>query len=152
MENLHLSSETLKSIAWLLTLLAADYVGVVAAVAVDLHSGLRKAARCGRARTSRGYRRTVDKALRYLATLLSLTLVDVIVALSAISLQSTVGLGIPALPWLTTLGALFLLIVETKSITENLHPESDLREAAKTLSRLLADKRLHEIARRIIDR
>ena len=80
METFHFSPDLLRSLAWLLALLAVDYLGVIVAVCVDLHSGLRKASRLGQPRTSRGYRRTVDKGLRYLATLLSLTLVDVIMS------------------------------------------------------------------------
>ena len=152
MEILHLSTDTIRSLAWLLTLLGVDYVGVIVAVAVDLRSGLRKASRNGQTHTSRGYRRTVDKGLRYLATLLSLTLVDVILALSAMCLRSMTGWSLPVMPLLTTVGALFMMLVEAKSVVENLHSEADLREAAQTLSKLLTDKRLHEIARRIIER
>lgn len=137
---------------WLLVLLGADYVGVIAAVAVDLRSGLRKSTRLGRRHTSRGYRRTVDKALRYLATLLSLTLVDFILVLAALCLRITAGWSLPALPWLTTAGALFMMLVEAKSVVENLHEGSDLAEATRSLSKLLADKRLHDLARRIIER
>lgn len=137
---------------WLLVLLGADYVGVIAAVAVDLRSGLRKSTRLGRRHTSRGYRRTVDKALRYLATLLSLTLVDFILVLAALCLRITAGWSLPALPWLTTAGALFMMLVEAKSVVENLHEGSDLAEAARSLSKLLADKRLHDLARRMIER
>lgn len=152
MEIFPLSTDTIRSLAWLLTLLGVDYVGVIVAVAIDLRSGLRKATRSGQTRTSRGYRRTVDKGLRYLATLLSLTLVDVIIALSAMCLRSMTGWSLPVMPVLTTVGALFMMLVEAKSVVENLHSEADLREAARALSRLLADKRLHEIARRIIER
>lgn len=152
MENLQLSQETLGGLVWLLVLLGADYVGVIAAVAVDLRSGLRKSTRLGRRHTSRGYRRTVDKALRYLATLLSLTLVDLILVLTALCLRITAGWSLPALPWLTTAGALFMMLVEAKSVVENLHEGSDLAEAARSLSKLLADKRLHDLARRIIER
>lgn len=152
METFHLSTDTLSSLAWLLTLLGVDYVGVIVAVAVDLRSGLCKAARSGQPKTSRGYRRTVDKGLRYLATLLSLTLVDVILALSAMCLRSMTGWSLPVMPLLTTLGALFMMLVEAKSVVENLHSEADWRQAAQTLSKLLADKRLHDVARRIIER
>ena len=152
METFHFSPDLLRSLAWLLALLTVDYLGVIVAVCVDLHSGLRKASRLGQPRTSRGYRRTVDKGLRYLATLLSLTLVDVIMSLSAMCLRSMTGWNIPVMPLLTTSGALFMMLVEAKSVVENLHSEADLREAARTLSRLLSDRRLHEIARRIIER
>ena len=67
-------------------------------------------------------------------------------------LRSMTGWNIPVMPLLTTSGALFMMLVEAKSVVENLHSEADLREAARTLSRLLSDRRLHEIARRIIER
>ena len=52
------------------------YFLVIIAIIADLWSGVRKAKINGVARSSYGYRRTVDKIARYYNVLMALTVVD----------------------------------------------------------------------------
>lgn len=60
-------------------LVAIDYVCVLLAVLADLRSGILKARRQGVKRTSRGLRRSVEKAGRYYVMLFAMTLIDAMV-------------------------------------------------------------------------
>jgi len=53
------------------------YLMVLLAIMADLWSGVRKAKKNGIARSSYGFKRTVDKIARYYNVMLALTLVDV---------------------------------------------------------------------------
>lgn len=52
------------------------YLMVLLAIMADLWSGVRKAKKNGIARSSYGFKRTVDKIARYYNVLLALTVVD----------------------------------------------------------------------------
>ena len=85
--DLHLSPDTSKTLLWLLTMLLIDYAAVIIAVVIDLRSGLRRARREGQPLTSGGYRRSVDKCLRYLLTLMAFTTVDAMILFSLFGSQ-----------------------------------------------------------------
>lgn len=141
-----------KALVWLAVMLAADYLAVIAAIAVDFRSGILRARREGKPRTSRGYRRTVDKTARYLTTLMALTLVDVILGAAALMLLSTMGWEIPVFPITTTAGAVALSLIEVKSVLENSHRRGEFTEAASAVSDLLTSEeitRLIDILRRL---
>jgi phage-related holin len=90
------------------------YVTVLFAIIADLVSGVRKARKRGDARTSYGYKKTVDKITRYYNMLFVVSLIDVILTVS----QVHSFLHIPVLPYFTAIGALALCLIELKSIYE----------------------------------
>lgn len=90
------------------------YVIVLFAIIADLISGIRKAKKRGDARTSTGYKKTVDKITRYYNMLFVVSLIDVILVVS----QLHALLHIPILPYFTAVGALALCLIELKSIYE----------------------------------
>lgn len=144
-----LTPAMLQTAAWTVILVLTDYVAVMLAVAVDLRSGTMRARREGRPRTSRGYRRTVDKASRYFVTLLALTIIDVLLVLSVFLLQATAGISLPAFPLFTTLGAIGLTLIEVKSVMENSRHRKDLQDAARSVNDLLQDPAITELMERL---
>ena len=110
---------------------AADYAGVLLAISADLVSGLSKARREGKACTSHGLRQTVAKISSSYTALFSLTAVDAMLVAAIYALRGLVG--IPPFPFLTTLGAIALAVIEVKSICENSPHNDAFRRAAKLL-------------------
>ena len=71
-----MESQNTIRIAWLLGIVAAEYILVLLAVLADMVSGIRKARARGDATRSRALRRTVDKLARYYNVLIVLSVVD----------------------------------------------------------------------------
>ena len=139
---LSLSSETLNSRLWLFLMLFIDYVSVIIAVLVDLRSAVMKARRENRPRTSGGYRRTVEKVSRYLITLIALTIIDGMIAGSALVLRSTMEWSVPGFPFFSTIGAIGLALIEGKSVMENSQRRSDFTSTDSCAASLLSDKEI----------
>lgn len=139
MNNFVFSSVEVSSLLWVALLLVFDFFSVMFATVVDLVSGLRKARRNGARTTSRGYRRTIDKLLRYFLTLIALTAVDALLILSMLSLRVTMGWSLPVFPLFATIGALAMTLIEVKSVMENSHHKTDLTSAVGSATDLLAD-------------
>lgn len=147
------SPEIVTSLQWVVMLLFLDFTSVIIAAVCDLVSALRRVRRLGMRRTSRGYRRTVDKLARYFITLMSLAVVDALLIVSALLLRSTMQWSVPAFPLFTTLGALCLTFIEAKSVMENTQHRSDMTDAAKAANDFFNDPALQDLAetlRRII--
>lgn len=134
-----ISPETLKMLLWVVALMIVDYAAVLVAVLIDLRSGMLKTRRRGEPRTSKGYRRTVDKASRYFITLLALSVIDSMVVMAAMLLRSTMAWNVPALPVFTTIGAICLTLIEAKSVVENTQKRSEYTDAADALTGLLSE-------------
>lgn len=143
------SDDAALSLLWLLVLVVMDYVSVTAAAMIDLRSALLKAKRSGRPRTSKGYRRTVDKLGRYYVTLMALTVVDGMLVISAMLLRSTSGWTIPVFPLFTTLGAIAMTLIEAKSVVENSQRKSDYTDAARAINDALDNPELKELVSRL---
>ena len=88
---------------------------VLVAIAVDLVSGYRKAKRLGEDRTSKALRRTVNKINSYYSCLLLMSMIDV--TLFIIDIWERVG--IPELPYFASVGTIFIIAIEIKSVVEN---------------------------------
>lgn len=88
---------------------------VLVAIAVDLVSGYRKAKRLGEERTSKALRRTVNKINSYYSCLLLMSMIDV--TLFIIDIWERVG--IPELPYFASVGTIFIIAIEIKSVVEN---------------------------------
>jgi hypothetical protein len=113
----------------LLTVLAVLYACVFVSVLIDLYFGVKRAKRLNIARTSYGYRRTITKLTSYFGLLLMLTIADVAASV------------VLKMPYFTVLGAIGIVIVEAKSVYENLkHEDKGIEEVQKTLLKLLENK------------
>ncbi len=145
MENTFIGKEALAILAWTGIIVGVDYFAILAAVMVDLRAGTLKARARGERTTSRGYRRSVDKAGRYIITLLACTLIDLILVLSAIFLRSSMNFSVPAFPLFTTLGAVAMCLIEMKSVMESAQSKRDYRELVRNLNDLLNDKDLRTL-------
>ena len=114
----------------LLVLLSVEYLGVLLAVLADLVSGLRRARRENRPCSSRGFRRVA-----------CLSVVDAMIITAIVTLDELGRASLPPYPYLSTLGALSLALIEARSIAENSPHSTDIFNALKLLSQLFRMKR-----------
>jgi hypothetical protein len=113
----------------LLTVLAVLYACVFVSVLIDLYFGVKRAKRLKILRTSFGYRRTITKLTSYFGLLLMLTIADVAASV------------IFKMPYFTVFGAIGIIMVEGKSVFENLKQETkSVEEVQKTLLKLFENK------------
>jgi len=113
----------------LLIVLVVLYACVFASVLIDLFFGVKRAKRIKIARTSFGYRRTITKLTSYFGLLLMLTIADVAASV------------IFKMPYFTVIGAIGIVIVEAKSVYENIHrEEKNIAEVQKVLLKLFESK------------
>ncbi|MDE5806011.1 MAG: phage holin family protein, partial [Paramuribaculum sp.] len=145
MESLSLTADTIGMLSWVTIIVAVSFISVVLATLCDLASALRKARAEGRRLNSRGLRRTVDKLLRYLLTLMGLGIVDGLQILSVMALRVTMEWRLPVLPVVTVLGALAMCLIEVKSIMENTQRRSDFTAVVNSATDLLKDPAVREL-------
>ena len=113
----------------LLTVLAVLYACVFVSVLIDLFFGVKRARRLKIVRTSFGYRRTITKLTGYFGLMLMLTIADVAASI------------LFKMPWFTVIGAIGIIIVEAKSVFENLkQQEKSVEEVQKALLKLFENK------------
>jgi len=113
----------------LLTVLAVLYACVFASVLIDLFFGIKRAKRLKIARTSYGYRRTITKLTSYFGLLLMLTIADIAASV------------LFRMPYFTIIGTVGIVIVEAKSVFENLkQEEKSIEEIQKLLLKLFENK------------
>lgn len=120
-------------------MLFAEYVLVFLAILTDLWSGVRKAKLRGEARTSYGFRRTVDKLARYYSLLLMLTIIDAMHVSGFLYVNKLYGYNIPLVPIITFIGSIGLGLIELKSIYEKAE-DKDMRRVSDLAYTLLKDK------------
>jgi len=109
------------------------------AILADLWSGVRKAKLRGEARTSFGFRRTVDKLSRYYNLLLVLTIIDSMQIGGIWYLDEYYSYTIPLLPLITLVGALGIGFIELKSIYEKAE-DKEFRKITKLAGTILSNK------------
>ena len=113
----------------LLTVLAVLYTCVFLSVLIDLFFGVKRAKRLKIARTSYGYRRTITKLTSYFGLMLMLSIADVAASV------------ILKMPYFTVIGAIGIIIVEAKSVYENIkQEEKSVEEVQKALQKLFENK------------
>ena len=119
---------------------AVEYSSVVFCVLIDLWSGIRKSRRNGLKRTSRGFRRTVGKLSSYLTLMGMLSAIDVAIVLSCIFLHDH-GVSTAAILVADFYGTAGHILIETKSILENLEQGPRLRSLFKKMWQLYRKNR-----------
>jgi len=113
----------------LLIVLAVLYSCVFISVLIDLYFGVARARRLKIARTSFGYRRTINKLTSYFGLMLMLSIADIAASV------------LFNLPYFTVIGAMGIVIVETKSVMENLKQhDKNIEEVQNLLLKLLENR------------
>lgn len=136
-------------VLWILFML---YVFVFIAVLADLWSGVRKAKKLNIARTSYGFRQTVQKLARYYNTLLALTVIDCMQIASIWYLDTYYSYNIPIIPIVTILGAIGIALIEVKSIFEKAEDKAKKQYAdvGKLLEQIVVKREDWESAMKVI--
>jgi hypothetical protein len=113
----------------LLTVLVVLYACVFVSVLIDLFFGVRRAKRLKIVRTSFGYRRTITKLTSYFGLMLMLSIADIAASV------------VFKMPYFTVVGAIGIVIVEAKSVFENLkQQEKSVEEVQKALQKLFENR------------
>jgi asparagine N-glycosylation enzyme membrane subunit Stt3 len=113
----------------LLTVLAVLYACVFVSVLIDLYFGVKRAKRLNIARTSFGYRRTITKLTSYFGLMLMLSIADIAASV------------VLKMPYFTVIGAIGIVMVEAKSVYENLkQQEKGVEEVQKALLKLFENR------------
>ena len=112
-----------------LTVLAVLYACVFLSAIIDLFFGVRRAKRLKIIRTSSGYRRTISKLTNYFGLMLMLSIADVVASV------------VFKMPYFTVAGAVGIVLVEAKSVFENLkQQEKNIAEVQSMLLKILENK------------
>ncbi len=96
----------------LLTVLAVLYACVFMSVVIDLFFGVKRSKRLKIVRTSFGYCRTITKLASYFGLMIMLSIADIVASV------------VFDMPYFTVIGAIGIVLVEAKSVFENLRQES----------------------------
>jgi hypothetical protein len=123
-----------------LWILFGIYVLVFIAIMADLWSGVRKAKKNGVARTSYGFKRTVDKIARYYNVMLALTVVDAMQMVSLWYLEQFYGWKFPMFPFITLAGAIGICLIEIKSIYEKAEDKVKIDGVGDLAKNIIANK------------
>ena len=119
------------------------YLLVFIAVVIDLWSGIRKAKKAGIARTSFGFRKTIEKITKYYNCLFAVTIMDCFLMLFVYIFQlKNCMVFIPVFPIITLFTGLYIAFVEARSVFEKLEDKEKARISADVnkLSEILKDK------------
>jgi hypothetical protein len=113
----------------LLTVLVVLYACVFVSVLIDLFFGVKRAKRLKIVRTSFGYRRTITKLTSYFGLMLMLSIADIAASV------------VFKMPYFTVVGAIGIVIVEAKSVFENLkQQEKSVEEIQKVLLKIFENR------------
>jgi len=113
----------------LLAVLAVLYSCVFVSVLIDLFFGVRRAKRLKKVRTSFGYRRTITKLTSYFGLMIMLSIADIVASV------------VFDMPYFTVIGAIGIVLVEAKSVFENLRQENKgVEDVQKVLLKLFENK------------
>ncbi len=113
----------------LLTVLAVLYICVFMSVIIDLFFGVKPAKRLKIVRTSFEYRRTITKLTSYFGLMIMLSIADIVASV------------VFDMPYFTVVGAIGIVLVEAKSVFENLRQETkNVDEIQKVLLKLFENK------------
>lgn len=137
-----------------LVFIGVCYALCVIAVILDLISGVKKAKARGEYRSSRKFRRTVDKLVKYLNMLAVLTCIDAIQIFSFYIINAQSGKIFIMLPLFTGLGTIFACFVELKSIYEKNTDKrkAEIEETARALKEIISDESNREFIKGLLEK
>lgn len=144
--------ELISSFSLQIVILAILYLTVLVFVALDLWSGIRKAKCRGEFRSSRGFRRTVEKVCKYYNMLIVVSVIDCSLILAAWEFNFQINSNLPMIPICTFIAAIFIGFIELKSIYEKNEEKEKAKmlEAAELLAKIIKDGEAKDIADNII--
>ena len=88
-----------------------EYIVIFMAICADLSAGLRKAKKEGKARTSFGFRKTLEKINQYYSVSLFLSFIDILQMYLVGGLIDQLGLKLFAFPIVTFIGTIYICII-----------------------------------------
>lgn len=109
-------------------------------VMADLWSGLRKAKKNGVARSSYGFKRTVEKLGRYYNVMFALMVVDAMQLMCIWYINSFHGYNLIFFPFITLLGSIGLSLIELKSIYEKAEDKQRFHEAGVLINTIVKNR------------
>lgn len=109
-------------------LIALSVTGLLVAMSADLFAGIRKARQRGEARTSKGLKKTADKAMKYFLPYLVLVCADILCSI-------VVPIPIFSMVW-----AAYCIYCEFKSVREKAWEKAEIEKAEKTVSLIIENK------------
>jgi hypothetical protein len=113
----------------LLAGLAVLYSCVFVSVLIDLFFGVKRAKQLKVVRTSFGYRRTITKLTSYFGLMIMLTIGDIVASV------------VFEMPYFTVIGAIGIVLIEAKSVFENLRQENkNVDDIQKVLLKIFENK------------
>lgn len=129
---------TFQSIGVFLMILVVLYSIGFGFILLDLQSGIRKAKKAGKYRSSKKLRRTFDKIVSYYTVVFFGTLVDILQVFGLCCL----GWSFPKFPFVTFIAVLGVGVIEFKSIVEKMEDKerAQIQDAAETLVALMKDR------------
>lgn len=130
----------MEKIITVLWILFGIYVMVLFAILADLWSGVRKAKKLNIARSSYGFKRTIDKIARYYNVMLALSVVDFMQMASIWYLESYYEWKFPLFPFITLIGAIGVCLIEIKSIYEKAEDKVRIENVGNLAGKIIANK------------
>ena len=128
------------------------YLMVLLAIMADLWSGVRKAKKNGIARSSCGFKRTVDKIASYYNVMLALTVIDAMQMCSLWYLETYYDYHCPIFPVVTLIGAIGICLIEIKSIYEKAEDKVRIENVANMAGKIITNKDdISEIVKAVVD-
>ena len=118
-------------------LIALATFAIIVAMGVDLIFGVRKAKQSGHATTSTGFKKTCDKARKYLSPFVVLVCLDLITCV-------IIPFPVFCLSW-----AAFCVFCEFTSVREKAWKKEELRKAEKTMNIVVENK--EDIAKMVVE-
>ena len=135
-----------------LCMLLGIYIAVLGLIGSDLCSGLRKAKKRKELCSTYGLKKTVEKIAKYYNMLFAVTLVDCIHMAVVWYLDTYYGYSWPMIPILTAVGAIFIGVIEIKSIYEKAEDKVQFEHAGQLAGRIIANKDdIKEIVKAVAD-
>ena len=109
-------------------IVALCMLAMVVAMAIDLVFGVKKAKENGEATTSRGFKKTCDKARKYFSPYIVTVCIDLIACV------------VVSLPVFSMIWAAYCIFCEFISVREKAWQKAEIRKQEKTISILLENK------------
>lgn len=122
-----------QQIVFILTIWLICYLSEIITPIIDFRVGIRKAKERGEEITSDRWKDTPKKISNYLLFTFAVTVVDLVQMALVHYLSKFYGWSIPLLPFLTSVAAIGVCLIEVKSIYENndVKTKREAREIAK---------------------
>ena len=111
-----------------IVLIALCIAATIGAMSVDLVTGVIKAKQRGEARTSTGYKKTVEKAKKYFTPFIELCFIDLLCCI------------VIPFPVFSMLWTGYCIFCEFKSVREKSWEKAELRKAEKTMNVIIENK------------